>query len=192
MDLQTSGQHSILESLIRTDYAGLRALLIKRAGDRDLAEEILSESIALTWSHLQSGRLARPQEAAGYVFRVAMNLLRNHRRRIDNQAGRRAEAVQLDELADDSPGGRDPFREALLPQVRQLIGQLPTVRDRELVKRFYLDEDQKDDICRELGLAPLHFDKVIFRARQRLRALLEAHGFSKSDFFGVLLACCNC
>jgi RNA polymerase sigma-70 factor, ECF subfamily len=40
-----------------------------------------------------------------------------------------------------------------------------------------------------LGLSALHFDRVIFRARRRIRALLEAKGFMKTDFFGVLLAC---
>jgi hypothetical protein len=28
---------------------------------------------------------------------------------------------------------------------------------------------------------------VIFRARQRMRSLMEARGFNKSDFLGVLL-----
>ena len=71
--------------------------------------------------------------------------------------------------------------------VRSLIESLPTARDREIVKRFYLDEDEKDVICRDLGLSALHFDKVIFRARQRMKALLEARGFKRSDFFSVLL-----
>jgi hypothetical protein len=39
-----------------------------------------------------------------------------------------------------------------------------------------------------MGLSSLHFDKVIFRARQRMKTLLEARGFSKRDFFAVLLA----
>jgi hypothetical protein len=50
-------------------------------------------------------------------------------------------------------------------------------------------DDGLEQICRSLGLPPLHFDKVICRARQRLRALLEARGFSKSDLLGVLLVC---
>ena len=63
---------------------------------------------------------------------------------------------------------------------------MPTQRDREVVKRFYLDEEDKDAICRDLGLSALHFDKVIFRARQRMRSLLEARGFRRNDFFSVL------
>jgi RNA polymerase sigma-70 factor (ECF subfamily) len=71
--------------------------------------------------------------------------------------------------------------------VRELIAELPTERDRLIVKRFYLDEEDKGVICDELGLSPLHFDKVIFRARQRMKDKLEIRGFKKSDFFILLL-----
>ena len=64
-----------------------------------------------------------------------------------------------------------------------VVESLPTPRDREIVRRFYLDEEEKEAICRDLGLSPLHFDKVIFRARQRMRKLLEERGFKKTDFF---------
>jgi RNA polymerase sigma-70 factor (ECF subfamily) len=68
---------------------------------------------------------------------------------------------------------------------------LPVPRDREVIKRFYLDEETKDAICQSLGLSPIHFDRVIFRARQRMRALMEAKGFRKPDLFGSLvLLCC--
>ncbi len=59
------------------------------------------------------------------------------------------------------------------------------------MKRLYLVEEAKDEICRSLGLTPLHFDRVIHRARQRLRVLLEAKGLGKSDFLSVLLTCCT-
>jgi hypothetical protein len=37
-------------------------------------------------------------------------------------------------------------------------------------------------------LTHLHFDKVIHRARKRMKSLLEARGFRKRDFFAVLLS----
>jgi len=79
---------------------------------------------------------------------------------------------------------------SLVRQVESIIASLPTLRDREIVKRFYLDEEDKAEICRSLGLSPLHFDRVIFRARQRMRLLMAAKGFDKSDFFSVLLTFC--
>jgi len=113
--------------------------------------------------------------------------MRNHRRKMAERVERRAEASVVDSLPDTNAAA-DP-QDSRLDEVRSIIESLPTLRDREIVKRFYLDEDEKDAICRDLGLSPLHFDKVIFRARQRMRALLEARGFRKSDFFSFLVVC---
>jgi RNA polymerase sigma-70 factor (ECF subfamily) len=63
--------------------------------------------------------------------------------------------------------------------VRKLIGELPTDRDQQLLLRFYVAEEEKETICAELGLDSLHFNRVLFRARQRFKELLER--FQKSQ-----------
>lgn len=64
----------------------------------------------------------------------------------------------------------------LASRVQQLLGELDTARDRELLYRFYVAEDEKTVICRDLGLTSLHFNRVPFRARQRFKELLERSG----------------
>jgi RNA polymerase sigma-70 factor (ECF subfamily) len=60
--------------------------------------------------------------------------------------------------------------------VRRLLGELPQTRDREILFRFYLAEEAKEDLCRDLGLTAQQFNLVLFRARQRFRQLLEEAG----------------
>jgi RNA polymerase sigma-70 factor (ECF subfamily) len=50
---------------------------------------------------------------------------------------------------------------------------MPVERDRELLIRFYVYDQDKQEICRELGLNSLHFNRVLFRAKNRFRKLLE-------------------
>jgi len=59
------------------------------------------------------------------------------------------------------------------------------VRDRELLVRFYLQEESKEELCRAFGLTELHFNRVIHRARDRFRDLLRQRGLSKSDFLCI-------
>ena len=54
-----------------------------------------------------------------------------------------------------------------------MLDELPTERDRQLLMRFYLDGTDKQQLCRELGLSPKHFDRVLMRARSRLRTIIE-------------------
>ena len=180
------GEDAISEQFIRQHYAGLHALLQRRIGDPAVAAEMLNEAVATAIVHARAGRVAQPERLAGYVFRVALNLYRNYRREFDNRAELRVTGDAVQQLPGAS-GAEDGIETGVVHEVRAIVASLPTARDREIVKRFYLDEEDKEDICKALGLAPLHFDKVIFRARQRLRALLEAKGFSKSDLLGVLL-----
>ena len=69
--------------------------------------------------------------------------------------------------------------------VKRLLGEMSSPRDREVLVRFYLKEEERGTLCRSLGLTDLQFNRVIFRARERFRELLEHRGFGKSDLLGV-------
>ena len=51
----------------------------------------------------------------------------------------------------------------------------------------YLYKD-KDAVCQRLGLSGEHFNRVVHRARERFRELLESRGFRRGDFLSVLAA----
>src|SRR4030095_3959202 len=70
---------STIESLIQQNYAGLRLLLRRRTGDPEVAADLLNEAICITWEKWQESKIERPEEIAGYIFQVELNLLRNRR-----------------------------------------------------------------------------------------------------------------
>jgi RNA polymerase sigma-70 factor (ECF subfamily) len=41
------------------------------------------------------------------------------------------------------------------------------------LKRFYVQDEDKASICSYLGVDSTHFNRVLFRARQRLKSALE-------------------
>jgi RNA polymerase sigma-70 factor (ECF subfamily) len=104
---------------------------------------------------------------------MARNLYLNERRK----TARRRTWGDTGELADAVARAPSPLQSVLLEEeadiVRRLIGELPTDRDRQLLLRFYVGEEDKDRICADLGLESLHFNRVLFRARQRFKELLE-------------------
>jgi len=161
---------------LRDAYPGLAATLTRRLGDRALAEDLLQQAAMESLSKLAADRILDPQRIAGYVYRVALNLLRNHRRKIDSRVELRASSSALEELASEGSPASDFSRELLVHYVRSVVNMLPAQRDREVLRRFYLEEENKQDICEQMGMSALHFDKVVHRARQRLRTLIAAQG----------------
>jgi RNA polymerase sigma-70 factor (ECF subfamily) len=176
-----------IAQLVEEQYPSLLWLLRRKLHDPQLAADVLNEAFATALEHLQAGRIEDPSLLAGYVFQVALNHERNHRRKFDERHDHRVDSDTLDQMPARSSASDADLDTRLMGHVRQVVLELTTERDREIVKRFYLDEEDKDVICRDLGLLPLHFDKVVFRARQRLRALLERKGYVKPDLFAMLL-----
>jgi RNA polymerase sigma-70 factor (ECF subfamily) len=185
-------EDAISNEFIKRHYNGLYTLLHRRIRDGNIAQEILNEAVATAIAHSRAGRVSDQNRLAGYVYRVALNLYRNHRREVANRPGVHATDADIDQLPEQRATDDTAMDSSVMRHVVSIIASLPTARDREIIKRFYLDEEEKSEICRSMGLSPLHFDRVIFRARQRMRSLMEAKGFDKSDFFVALLSVGMC
>jgi RNA polymerase sigma factor (sigma-70 family) len=179
-------ERSELEALIARDYAGLRLLISRRAGNPEMGADLLNEALCITWEKWQNGQIVRPDCIAGYIFQVAMNLLRNLRRSAVERPDKRAATSELDTLQHDTEGDKQ-FEEKLAARVRTALGGMGGARDREVLVRFYLHDEDGESICRALNLTPPQLARVLHRARGRLRKLLESGGVKKSDLFSILL-----
>lgn len=173
-------------ALIEQNYVGLRLLVTRRCHDPHVAADLLNEAVLTTWAKWQAGKIERPEQIAGYVLQVTMNLLRNHRRAIAERPEKRADAAKLQELASDGEPGDETVEREIAVQVKNVIRGMSSQRDRAILVRFYLDEEEKETICRDLGLSPLQFDKILHRARGRLRKLLESGGLGRQDLLSLL------
>jgi RNA polymerase sigma-70 factor, ECF subfamily len=185
-DVPASGSDpaSSLAAVYR-DYPGLRALILRRVRDPEVAADILQDAAVTTLEKLRSGEIAHPENLGGYLYRVAINHLRNHRRK-DRSA--LSSPDQLEELRDsvEDPDWDRVGRPQWAQAARGMLEEMPATRDRELLVRFYLNDEEKDAICRELNLSQQHFNRVIFRARNRFRELLEERGFGRGDLLSVI------
>jgi RNA polymerase sigma-70 factor, ECF subfamily len=167
------------------DYPGLRALIMRRVRDPQVAADIIQDAAVTTLEKLRAGEIARPSCVGGYLYRVALNHLRNYRRKDRSGVSSSAELESLPDCGDPDIAGIDRARWARA--ARLVLTELPGVRDRDLLMRFYLNDETKESICTSLGLTEDHFNRVIFRARNRFRALLERHGYAKPDLLSVAL-----
>jgi RNA polymerase sigma-70 factor, ECF subfamily len=158
---------------------------LRRVHDPEVASDILQDAAVTTLEKLRSGEIAHPENVGGYLYRVALNHLRNHRRKDRSAKSSSSALAQLLGPEDDPDWER-----VGLPQwgaaARELLDDMPAARDRELLVRFYLNDEEKELICQELQLSREHFNRVIFRARVRFRELLEQHGYGKRDLLALL------
>ncbi len=183
---RTQSERAQVEALIAKEYVGLRLLLTRRTGDPHVAAELLNDAICTTWGKWQANQIAHPEQIAGYVFQVAMNHWRNHRRSIAERPEKRADAKVLEALPQSEPAD-EAIECHIAARVKEIIRSMSSYRDRAVLVRFYLDEQDRDTICQEMQMTPAQFAKVLHRARGRLRRLVEESGLKGSDLFCLAL-----
>jgi RNA polymerase sigma-70 factor, ECF subfamily len=153
--------------LVRRFGRGVSAVLRRSGADPTAAEDLAQEAFALALRKIREGEVRQPERLAGFLCSLARNLAIEHFRR----AGARRIAGSPNE--DVPSSAESPLEELLRAEratlVRTVLAELPSERDRQILLRFYLAEEDKDQICKDLGLSSLHFNRVVFRARERYR-----------------------
>jgi RNA polymerase sigma-70 factor (ECF subfamily) len=179
-----AGNRQAEGALVERLQPGLR-LVLQRAtgGDLELARELCQETLVILLKRLRTVELGDPAELAAYAAQTARNLAIAHHRK---EGRRRTEANMeaVESVSDPSRGQASQVAASWLGAlVQRLLGELPTDRDRLVLKRYYLEEDDKTIICRDLQMSDLAFNQVLFRARNRFRDLLGNAGVGKDDVF---------
>ncbi|HMB72777.1 MAG TPA: sigma-70 family RNA polymerase sigma factor [Gammaproteobacteria bacterium] len=154
-------------------HRALHFIVSRKTSDKELVEDICQRAFMVAIEKLRASALRKPESLAGFLRSTALNLLiADQRKQFRQSTTADSEAVEL--AADRAPGPFDEVSgEQLRNLVRALLEELSQPRDREILIRFYLDEEDKPSICRSLELDSEHFNRVLFRARQRFRELLE-------------------
>ena len=180
----SSVQRESFERALIRNYPGMTSLLMRHTRDPHLAADILHDAIVTTLARHAVAAEAPTPMLAGFIFRTAMNHLRNHWRRernlVDDDLTMKNLVSNVDSLEEQS------HRDANARAVRQVLHGMASWRDREVLVRFYMREESKQDICAALGLTEPDFNRIIFRARERLRRQLEGTGVGRADLFSLL------
>ncbi len=165
-----AGDRAAEAHFVSTYLRGVRALVRRRCRPNDPAvEDLVQDVLSRVLERLRAGAIRDAAALPAYVqATIAYATNAEYRMR------RPAEGMEAiaDLPASDNPAEQlDSSRRAAI--LRRLLAQLPVPRDREILVRFYLEEQDKDEVCRSLGIEASHFHRVVFRARERFRQLLD-------------------
>ncbi|MCB1691551.1 MAG: sigma-70 family RNA polymerase sigma factor [Pseudomonadales bacterium] len=167
-----SGNRRAEQTFCERYYAAVLRQATHYTSDPSTAEDMTHDVLMKVLLRLRESGIDRPASLTAFVHRTAwftfLEWLRGPDQRI-------ALFETMDDRVTDTPGTEETCllheQHALM---EQLIGCLEMSRDREVLLRCYLHEESKQSLCESLGLNAAHFDRVVSRARKRLRGLIEA------------------
>jgi RNA polymerase sigma-70 factor, ECF subfamily len=165
-----AGEKAAEEELVQQYSRGVSVILNRATGDRSLSEDLSQETFRLTLEKIRAGEVREPEKLSGFICSLARNLANAHYRQ-SHRSEQFSDPEAVDLIAETGPSQLDRvLQEEKSKRVRQLLSEL-SGRDRQILLRFYIEEEDKDQICGDLNLSSLHFNRVLHRARERYREL---------------------
>lgn len=145
-----------------TRYAGsLYALCIRYVGDRELARDLMHDSIIKVFDTI--GKYKPTGTLKSWVSRVTVNMVIDHMRRT-----KRFETVSLDSQQEKIP---EPAKEEmrLVPkeELLKMVARLPETK-RLVFNMFCVDGYSHKDIAAMLGIKEKTSSSLLFKAREQL------------------------
>lgn len=164
------------EELVTRFGEGLAFLLRRWTRDRAAAEDLYQETFRLALEKIRSGEVRDPDRLAGFLRALAKNLSIHHYRRSAVQEVREEDLeTAADYSAPEAGQLGQLLRREKVALVRRVLEELGSERDRQVLFRFYIAEEDRERIRSDLGLSGPELNMVLFRARRRYRDLYERH-----------------
>lgn len=165
------------ESEFANRYLRSLILLLRyRIKDDEFAvNECAQEAFLVTLEKMRAGEIRKPEKISAFLRNTAIYISTNYYRK-----QRRFVSLNHDNVISLRTHANTAETEINSKQVisilREALNKLPKNRDREILESFYLLEQPKIEVCEKLGLSIPHFDRVISRAKKRLRKIINSNG----------------
>ncbi len=150
----------------------MAVILDRHTNGRPEAEDLFQDTFRTCLEKLRRSELREPAKLPGFLAQIARGLAIEHYRKIV----RRKTDADSDAVLGAVASGESPLGGLLAREnsalVRRVLHELANERDRQILLRFYIAEEDKDRISSDYGLSSLQFNRVLHRARQRYKELL--------------------
>jgi RNA polymerase sigma-70 factor, ECF subfamily len=133
-------------------------------------EDVRQETFVRVFAALRSpGGIRQPERLGAFVNSICNNVLLEHYR-----SSSRSDSLD-DEPQNELP---DPVMDVLgavaakqmEEKVREILDEMPE-RDRRILREVFLEERDKDDICRDFGVDRDYLRVLLHRAKQSFKSL---------------------
>ena len=178
-----AGDPAAMEELYVVFGKGVRYFLLRNVGAEEVDDKV-HDCFVIVAEAIRNGELREPARLMGYVRTVVRRQIAGV---IEANVTRRRTQVDYEESLFTLSDWKDDPEKTLVAQQRAEIGRRVlngvSRRDREILHRFYVQEQSMEQICSEMDLSYNQFRLLKSRAKARFgemgRRLAAGMGISK-------------
>lgn len=147
----------------------LHLKLRSRLQSRQAQEDVRQETFARVLTTLRKDNgLRQPDRLGAFVNTVCNNVLFEHYR-----SSSRQQSLDADDQPELPAAGADVVdivaAKQLQSKVSEILGELPS-RDRALLQAIFIEEKDREDVCREIGVDGEYLRVLLFRAKKSFKS----------------------
>ncbi len=144
--------------------------LRSRLQAREAIEDVRQETFTRFYVALREGKIVHPERLGSFVNSICNHVLMEHYR----TAVRHGSVDDDDQKKEFPSPALDPLAtfsaQEIQQKVREILEQLPE-RDRRLLREIFLEERDKDDVCRDFGVDREYLRVLLHRAKNSFKQL---------------------
>ena len=166
-----AGDSAAEEELILRYSHGVSVIIDRIVRSHSAAQDVSQETFRIALEKIRSGHVRQPERLSGFVCAVARNTAIDYVRRARKTLAL-GDGLNAEYIPDSAPSQLDEIlNQERAAIVRRIISELKIKRDRDVLFRYFIAEEDKNKICTDLDLTRTQLNSVIFRASARFKEL---------------------
>jgi RNA polymerase sigma factor (sigma-70 family) len=165
------GEPAAMEQLYGLFARGIRYFILRSLGPDEL-EDRVHDCFLIVAEAIRKGDLRDPSRLMGFVRTIVKRQIASA---IEDTMDLRRNRAEYNEsifvLADWKNDPEQALMAGQRTEIARRVMQGISRRDREILRRFYVEEQTQEQICREMGLSPTQFRLLKSRAKTRFGAM---------------------
>lgn len=161
-----AGDDAGMEQLYKLFSRGVRFYLCRQLGAQELEDKV-HDTFLIVVNAIKRGDLREPERLMGFVRTVVRRQVAAY---IEQAVHTRRDQADLDTGITVADRKQNPEQEAIVKQKAELMqSSLAALseRDREILVRFYIQEQPQEQICEEMSLTETQFRLLKSRAKAK-------------------------
>jgi RNA polymerase sigma-70 factor, ECF subfamily len=180
-----AGDDAGLEFLYKQFSRGIRYYLCRHLGPEELDDRV-HDTFLVVVNAIRKGDLREPERLMGFVRTIVRRQVVAY---IDQAIQTRRDQTDIESGITVVDAKGDPEQQAIARQKKDLMKsvlQSLSKKDRDILVRFYLNEESQEKICREMSLTETQFRLLKSRAKARFGEIGKKK-LSASTIFSVFV-----
>lgn len=161
------------DEMVRRYKNGIFQIIFQVVRNHAVAEDLCQDTLMKALEKIRQGDVREPARLSGYILGIAKFIAIDYVRKM-RSAIKIEDVNAAEHVTDPAP---DPYEQVLEKEnteiVRKIIGEMNVRRDRDVLFRYYILEEEKDKICADLRVSKEQLSRIVFRARQRYKELYK-------------------